>query len=521
MLIDDQSLIVEALSRPEAYDKKSVEKVLVKETNISYTFLTGQKAYKLKKGVKYPYVDYSTIEKRHQACLKEFEICERYTQAFCYGVQEVVQDKKGRIFLRSACADKKAEVIDYVLEMEEFHENMLFENMVDKGDLDRFEMMDTAELIFNQQEKSEIVSDRDGVDIIKKRIIENNAMIRCFVPEIFDEEDVDEMEKAQLEALEKHQALLRQRGKDGKIRSCHGDLTLRNLALWHSQVISLNPVEFNDEISQIDTLYDFAFLLVEMESKGVRRLASILFNHYMALTADWNGIPVLPLFLSCRAAVNAYVFAQRSSEMKDKQDAILMANRAYEQFVIARRFLVSQEPMLLACGGLSGSGKSRIGRESAPFIGNPPGAVILRDDVLRKNLLKTSLESQMDTAQYTPELESKVFEALCEEARRVLLSGQSVVTDALFHNEAQRKAIEALAKEIGVPFQGIWVDAPLDVRAERVMSRKRNPSDVKTIEELKKQLDVDVGKISWNKVDTSGDRMATLTQVRSLLANQV
>lgn len=520
MLIDDQSALIAALSSPAAYGLKSSQKIMVKETNISNVFLTGRKAYKLKRGVKYPYVDYSTPEKRLAACQKELAICERFAPGLCFGIEEVVSDKKGRLFIRSACSDKNAEVVDYLLAMHEFAEDMLFENMVERGDLDRFEMMDTAEKIFDLHQSAEVIMSRNPVDIIRGRIYENNAMIRCFVPDIFDAEDVDELENLQLEALEKNRELLLQRQTEGKIRWCHGDLTLRNLAMWNGQVTPFNPIEFYDDLTQIDTLYDFAFLLVEMESKGQRRLASILFNHYLALSADWNGIPVLPLFLSCRAAVNAYVFAQRSSEIKDKHESSLMANRAYEQLVISKRFLMRPKPVLVACGGLSGSGKSRIARESAPFIGNPPGAVIVRDDVLRKNMLNAGLEEHLDTAEYTPELENKVFEQLCAECRRVLVAGRPVVADALFHNEDQRRAIEDLAREMNVDFQGLWVDAPLDVRIERVASRKRNPSDVKTADELRKQLDVNVGEITWDKIDTSGDRMATLTRVRTLLADK-
>ena len=133
-------------------------------------------------------------------------------------------------------------------------------------------------------------------------------------------------------------------------------------------------------------------------------------------------------------------------------------------------------------------------------------------------MLNENLESALNTADYTRETEEKVFKEVCDKCRYVLASGQSVIADALFHQPEQRRAIEALALEMKVEFKGLWVDAPLDVRIERVMKRKRNPSDVKTAEELKKQLDKDVGVITWNKIDTSGDRMATLTQVRSLLA---
>ena len=516
MLIDDQSDLIEALSRPEAYGLKSSHSVRVKQTNISVVFLTGDAAYKLKKGVKFPYVDYSTPEKRKAACEKERELCDLWASELNPAVVPVVKTAKGY-----AVGEKTdGEVVDWLLRMREFPEDMLFDVMADNGDLDRFEMMDTAEKIFKMHQAAPVVMTRDPVEIIRGRIVENNMMIRCFVPDLFDAEDVDELEAEQNKALEKLSDLLRRRREDGKIRVCHGDLTLRNIAMSDGKVTIFNPIEFNDDLTQIDVLYDFAFLLVDMESKGLRRLESILFNHYMAMSADWEGVPALPLFLSCRAAVNAYVFAEMTRDIKDKFESNLMANRAYEHLVMARRFLKPEKTILVACGGLSGSGKSRIGREAAPFIGNPPGAVILRDDVLRKNMLGVGLEDYLDESVYTPENEAKVFDKLCAECRRILATGQSVVADALFHEPAQRAKIEQIAREMNADFQGIWVDAPLEVRKQRVLSRQRNPSDVKTPEELDKQLNKDVGLVTWDKVDTSGDRMATLSQVRSLLSKR-
>lgn len=514
MLIDDQSALISALSDPAIYGLKTSRKIVVKRTNISVVFLTGDRAFKLKLGVKFPYVDYSTPEKRKIACEKELELCNRWTAGFGIAVRPVVKTKKGY----AIGPDKQGEVVDWLLEMIEFPEDMLFDKMIERGELDRFEMMDTAEKILSMQRQAAVVKERDPAAIIRGRIDENNAMIRCFVPEYFDAEEVDALEKEQIDTLERVKNVLKKRGDEGKIRVCHGDLTLRNIAMRDGKVTIFNPIEFYDDLTRIDTLYDFAFLLVDMESKGQRRLASILFNHYLAASDDWDGVPALPLFMSCRAAVNAYVFAEQAAGMTDKVEATLMANRAYAHLVLARRYLIPKKPLLMACGGLSGSGKSRIGRETAPFVGDPPGAVILRDDVLRKNILGVGLEEHIDTASYTPELEQKVFDELCERCLQLLKAGQSVVADALFHDPKQRMEIERVAREAQADFLGLWVDAPLEVRKERVMKRLRNPSDVKTAEELEKQLTIDVGPITWNVIDSSGDRMVTLSKVRSLLS---
>ncbi|MCQ2965362.1 MAG: AAA family ATPase [Alphaproteobacteria bacterium] len=516
MIIEDQSSLIKALSVPETFGLKSNCKILIKETNISELFMTGDLVYKLKRGVKYPYVDYSTVEKRKKACENEKRLCDLWAPGLSHGVYPIRLTSKG--YRVGNVPPLGGEIVDYLFVMKEFPEDMLFDRLTDRGDLDRFEMMDTAERIYEMHKSAKIVEDRDPVEIIKGRIVENNAMIRCFVPSIFDAEDVDELENLQIKALNEVKDLLYKRGTEGKIRYCHGDLNLRNIAMYNGKVTLFNPIEFYDDLVKIDTLYDFAFLLVDMESKGLRRLVSILFNHYMSLSGDWDGVLALPLFLSCRAAVNAYVFAERSSEIMDKPASNLMANRAYEQFVLAKRFLKQEKPILVACGGLSGSGKSRISREAAPYIGNPIGAVILRDDVIRKNLLKIDLEDYIPTDTYTDDQENLVFKTICEQCVQILKNGQSVVVDALFHNEKQRELIEKIARDLHIKFQGIWVDAPIEIRKERVMKRLRNPSDVKSPEELDAQLNIDVGYINWEKIDTSGDKMTTLSSVRSLIA---
>ena len=516
MLIEDQSAVIAALQKHKTYGSKD-KTVLVRHSNISIVFLNADKAYKLKRGVKYAYVDYSTLEKRKEACKREMILCERTAPGLCIGVEAVLQDRKGRFYIASVCEDKEASVVDYVLVMNRFDEAMIFENMAEKGLLDRFEMMDLAEKIADLHVAGEVFFDCGGSNMIRGRIMENDGLLRCFVPSIFDMSDIDDLKKNALEALEKYGPLLDERKKGGKVRWCHGDTHFHNIVMRDGKPSIFDPIEFNDELTKIDVLYDLAYLLMDMEDRGLKRLASILFNHYMVLSADWEGVPAFPLFLSCRACVQAYVCAQRSVELEDSDQKKLFAERAYRYLQISRRFLSPPPPVLVACGGLSGSGKSRLTRELAPFIGSPPGAVVLRDDILRKNMFQVSHDRSLGAEAYTPENEEKVYGMLFRECERVLKTGQSVAADALFHNPKYRQEIEELARRLNVRFVGFWADAPLEIRTQRVFSRKRNPSDVKTFDALEAQLSVDVGNVTWEIIDTSGDRSETLDRAQSVL----
>ena len=516
MLIEDQSDVIRFLKQPKTYGLKK-EPVEMLDSNISAVFLAGDKAYKLKRGVKYPYVDFSSPQKRLNACQQEIMVCERFAPGICLGIETIVQDKKGRLFLREFHHGQDVEVRDYLLVMRRLDERDFFYDRVRQKTADRFETMDLAEKLWEMHKTAPVFKHRGGAEVIKRRIVENNALIKCFAPEIFNEETVRRLDEKQREVLIRQAALLDKRRDEGKIRWCHGDLRLCNIAVMNDRVTLLNPIEFYDDLTQIDTLYDMAFLLTDMSKSGLTRLTSILFNHYMACSADWEGIPALPLFMSCRAGVQAYVFAQRAHDAEYPSEKAHFAEQAREYLDLAYAFITPKPPVLVACGGLSGSGKSRMAREMAPEVAIAPGAVVLRDDVLRKNMFHVGQNDSLGEDSFLGHRERDVYDALFKEAEHVILNGHSVVLDALFFKPEFRRRAEDLAKKLNVSFCGFWVDAPLEVRAQRVAKRKRNPSDVKSLEALKKQLDIDVGEVTWHQIDSSRDRNETLARVFEIL----
>ena len=279
-------------------------------------------------------------------------------------------------------------------------------------------------------------------------------------------------------------------------------------------------MEYDDTLECIDTLYDLSYLLMDMESKGLRRLTNILFNHYMAYTNDIEGYPLLPLYQSVRAAFRASVFARLSNLLQDekKQKAIEMAQKYFD---LAVHFLSEHHPVLIACGGLSGSGKSRVAREIGWMIDPAPGAVILRDDVVKKQITGLAPHQQFNKMNDTPVFEKLVYDVLREQAKMALKVGSCVIIDALFYNAAERKAVEKLAKQMNVPFIGFWMDAPLEVRAARVKKRRRNPSDVREVRELESQLTLKTGRVGWHKIMTDGSREETIQKVLSVLKNEI
>ena len=246
---------------------------------------------------------------------------------------------------------------------------------------------------------------------------------------------------------------------------------------------SFDFVELTDEgrfkilktisVKKKEVLSYFSKGMAEILALTNKRLASIFLNHYLAYQNNTEFYKYLP----------------RSRK---------------------RAFIV-------ACGGLSGSGKSRVAREIAPELTYPLSAIVIRDDIVRKQLAGVDFNDTLGEDYYTPEKERLVYKEMRRQAKQAVLAGYPVILDALFYNPDERKKVEDLAKRLKVSFEGFWMEAPLAMRSRRVNERLNNPSDVKKEADLIAQLANDVGDVSWRYIYTSGTREETLSKVRIFL----
>ncbi len=258
----------------------------------------------------------------------------------------------------------------------------------------------------------------------------------------------------------------------------HGDLHLKNVVLIDGEPVLFDAIEFSDEIATGDALYDLAFLLMDLEKRGLRALSNRLFNRYLAPEPPeaLSGLIALPLFMSLRAAIRAKVEAAGADRLTGtKRDEALGLARGY--FDLARTLLAYHPPRLIAIGGLSGTGKSALSGLVAPRIGRAPGALWLRSDVERKGMFDAAETTPLPAQAYAPETTRAVYERIEDKARRALRAGQTVVLDATFSRTAERVAAGEIAAEIGAPFAGLFLEASLDTRLHRIGGRKADASD--------------------------------------------
>ena len=330
---------------------------------------------------------------------------------------------------------------------------------------------------------------------------------------MLDAGDAATLTRRSKEALAKLAHVLDRRRDRGRVRHCHGDLHLRNICLVDGRPTLFDGIEFNMAFATIDVLYDLAFLLMDLDHRGLRRLASIVFNRYLDVTGDGaeeaGGLRVTALFLSMRAAIRAHVDAAQAASLEDRDKARSRAEEARDYMRRAIDYLDPTPPRLIAVGGLSGSGKSRLARELAPFLGAAPGARVARTDAIRKRLAGVGLNERLGGDGYAQAMTERTYRAMAAEAAEALAAGQSAIADAVFASPDERLAIADVARAAGVPFQGLWLEAAPEVMAERVRKRRRNVSDA-DVAVLEKQLAYDLGAIEWRRIDSSGPREETL-----------
>lgn len=310
-------------------------------------------------------------------------------------------------------------------------------------------------------------------------------------------------------AVAQHRHLLDARRAEGFVRECHGDLHLRNIVVLDGQPTLFDGVEFNPALSCVDVLYDLAFLLMDLWQHGLPRHAHTVLNEYLSATHDFAGLALLPVFLSCRAAVRAKVAATAARLQPDAAERARQEALAREYLVIADHLLRPAPACGVAVGGLSGSGKSTLAYDLAPLLGPVPGAVVVRNDVVRKELAGVDPLTRLGPEHYTPEASARVYAAVADRAAVVWRAGHTAVVDGVFVRPDDREAIEHAAASAGVPFVGVWLDAPTDVLLERARLRRNDVSDADDAV-VRAQLARQPGAVTWEHVDASGTPEAVL-----------
>ena len=511
-ITEDQTGVIELLGAPATHGGAPVERI---ETHISIVFLAGSRAWKLKRAVRLDYIDSSTSDRRKTLCEKEVQLNRRTATSLYLGVVAVTREADGSLTLGGSGTP-----IDWVVEMNRFDQGGLFDRLAQQGRLDVAMMARLAVAVAGFHREAAPRRDHGGTAGMRW-VVEGNATgFLEFGSGLLDPTTVARVIGNTRRVLDKSASLLDRRREAGFVRQCHGDLHLRNIVLYNGIPTPFDGIEFNDEIACVDVLYDLAFLLMDLWRLELPAHASAVWNRYLTETEDLGGIGLMPLFLSCRAAIRAKTNATALSVQTESVRVRELQASAREYLVMAERLLNPLPPCLVAIGGLSGSGKSTIAAALAPHLGAVPGAIVLRSDEIRKQICGAPTLTRLGPEGYATEITNKVYETLIERAGLILRGGFTAIVDATSLRVTDRQAIEALARAAMVPFIGLWLEGPVQTLLERLQHREHDASDADATV-LHRQRAQDVGVMSWHRLDSSAPIGVVREKALSLLRGHV
>ncbi len=490
----EQEEAIAFLSEPAHYPGRA-ETVVRIDTHAAVIFLAGERAYKMKRQVRFSFLDFTTLQQREQAIRAELALNRSNAPDIYLDVAALRRQPDGHLAF-----DGSGPVVEWLLVMRRFDETQTLDRVSEREGLSSalLDALSDAALV-HHRDAPVLAAPFGGAEAVE-RLIEENDLDLAAWPDLFPPEATAALRSETQAVLETLRPLLDSRRSEGRVRRCHGDMHLGNIVLWQGRPLLFDCIEFSEEIASIDVFYDLAFLIMDLVHRGLAAEANQVLNRYLLFADDYEGLAALPLFLSLRAAVRAKVSAPAAAAQADPAAARHLRDEAGVYFAQARDYLAPAQACLVAVGGLSGTGKSTLAGRLVPSLGPAPGAVWLRSDSLRKVLLGKAPQARLGSEGYTREVTERVYGELRSRAERSLLAGRSVLVDAVHGQPAERDALEALAAMLGVPFRGLWLDASLGARRERVTARRGDASDADAAV-VSQQESYDLGDIGWARLD--------------------
>ncbi|MEN9216975.1 MAG: AAA family ATPase, partial [Gloeomargarita sp. HHBFW_bins_162] len=454
--------LIQQMQRADFYPHP-VGEIRMQQTHISWVMLTGDYAYKVKKPANFGFLDFSTLEKRQRFCYEELRLNQRLAPALYLEVLPITVDSQGNYRLGNG-----GEIVEYAIKMRQFDQQDLWLHCFAQGRLTIQDLEQLGEQIarFHQASPTnEYITNFGSIAMIKRVVDSNYEATETYVNDWGLTKEFQETRSFTDNYLLNHQEWFRERQTLGKIRECHGDLHLGNICFFQGHACVFDCIEFNEEFRLTDTVYDVAFLVMDLEFRGRTDLAYAFLNRYLELTGDYLAARLLPFYCSIRAYIRAKVNSFLSSDPGApeplRQEAKATAINYYQA---AWRYSQRAKPQLFIMAGLSGSGKSTVAR----FISQKYGAIHIRSDAVRKHLGGIPLTEKGGAALYTGAMTERTYGELVQLALALLTEGQSVVLDAKYDRVDLRQRVLSAVQNMPVSVRIIYTYAPLDVLRERL-----------------------------------------------------
>jgi uncharacterized protein len=471
----DTADMLRQLLRLDAYPETTatVERL---ETHISWVFLTDRFVYKLKKPVRYDFLDFSTLALRRHACQMEQELNQRLAPKVYSGVVPITRDPQGRVAIQGP-----GEVVEWAVRMRRLPAAAALDVRLREGRLAKHELRRIADFLchfYNRQPPVQMLTDEYHQAVL--------AHVRANRAELLREEHgldpnrVLRIHTAQLLFLHLQAEILESRVCDGRIVEGHGDLRPEHVYLTPTPVV-IDCIEFNSEFRQLDVLDELSFLAMECDRLGAPGVGRQLIDYYRETAQDQAPESLVAYYKSYRAAVRAKVNMLRASQLSGTEKQ--QAREEAEQYLALADSYVRDlyPPLMVIVHGRSGVGKSTV----AAALADRLGLVHLQTDRLRRQLFpdrnggngrSSSEVTRQDPLErsdemYSQENRQKVYDVMAEQAEEYLRQGVSIVLDGTFLARSHRATFRELAARQGATTLRVHCSCPLEMARQRIATR--------------------------------------------------
>lgn len=475
--------LIQQMQQPEFYPHPVTQPIELKQTHGSFVLLTGEFVYKVKKSVDLGFFDYSTVEKRRHFCQEELRLNQRGAPGIYLAVLPIIQ--QGDRFFLNDTENSDEDPVDYALKMRQFPKDNLFVDLLDRGELTHTQMEDLGRLVADYHAEattSDEIAQFGEIAAIREAIDDNYHYTQAYIGRVQTEQQFQETKAYSDRIFTDHPDWFQARITNGKIRNCHGDLHLRNIALWgdreacenRNRILLFDCIEFNQSFRYVDVMYDVAFTVMDCQARGRADLGNTFLNTYLEWTGDWQGLRVLPLYLSrqayVRAKVTSFLLDDDSISPQEKEAA---AKTAADYYHLAWGYTQTKSGEIIMMSGLSGSGKSTKGRQ----IAQTQGGIQIRSDAVRKHLAGVPLSQRGPQEIYSLEMSDRTYSQLADLGVMLAELGWTVILDAKYDRRRWRDKVHQRSQAANIPLKIVHCQAPLEVLEARLKQRTGDIAD--------------------------------------------
>ncbi len=462
--MNNKKLIDYIKKKPDFFGN-NIKSIKLIETHISYIFLTGDFAYKIKKPVDYGFLDFSTLQKRKYYCNEELNLNKRLCRDIYLEVLPITKNKE-KIELNG-----KGNIIEYTLKMNEFSQEEIMNNLLKKDEIKNGDIKKINKILINfykSTKKSEDINKYGKTENIEKNINENFEQTKSYINEAISEETYYYIKEIVRLFLKEKDQIFNKRILNNCIHDCHGDLHTGNIVISKNDIYIFDCIEFNKRFRYCDTASDIGFLAMDLDYLNHPYTSSYLIRDYIKNSKDRDFLQVLNFYKCYRAYVRGKVLSFNLNDVKIKKEKYnIILNEAKKYFELSKYYstllkidINSDDPLLFIISGLTGTGKSTLSMK----LSIDYNAKVINTDVIRKKIAGIDIfekhHDDLNTGLYSPKKILYTYEKVIEQAKKYLSNDNNVIIDATFQKKKYREMLNKAAEEFNIEPIYIQCTAP-------------------------------------------------------------